>query len=260
MKSIKSNLSKDLKPLSRVVSLGAIKQIICKPWLALKLVRFFRQYIQYRKMEQDLCDQAKTLRIYPCLADNQPAQDVGSYFYQDCWAARQVFREHPRYMVDVGSTVLLVGILSQYTDCISVDVRPITANLDGLTATPGTALCLPFNDNEVPCLTTMCVLEHIGLGRYGDPINPNGTIEAVAEISRVIAPGGVVIYSVPVGRELLEFNANRRFSYQQARELFKSWEIVDTCILTPEPRAFESEEVLLSYKEPVACFCVRKPR
>ncbi len=138
-------------------------------------------------------------------------------------------------------------------------MRPITAHLDGLTTMPGTVLKLPFNDNEVPGLTTMCVLEHIGLGRYGDPINPNGTEDAVAEIARVIAPRGIVIYSVPVGRDLLEFNANRRFRYEKAKSLFKGWEIVDTCILAPDPVAIDLEETLLQLKDPVACFCVRKP-
>src|ERR1035437_931822 len=123
--------------------------------------------------------------------------------------------------VDVGSTVLLVGILSQFTRWHSVDIRPMQCELEGLECKDGSVLNLPYKDDEVPCLTTMCVLEHIGLGRYGDPINPTGTNDAASEIRRVVAPGGVVVYSVPVGlEEVLEFNANRRFTIQQALDLF----------------------------------------
>lgn len=259
MKSRTKLLSGLIENVRKAISLGSLLQIVLKPWLAFRLIWYIRQYVQYRTMEGNRSGQAKPLRIYPCLNDTQPKQNVGNYFYQDCWAAKNVFHEHPEYTVDVGSTVLLVGILSQFTPCISIDMRPITAHLDGLTTMPGTVLKLPFNDNEVPGLTTMCVLEHIGLGRYGDPINPNGTEDAVAEIARVIAPRGIVIYSVPVGRDLLEFNANRRFRYEKAKSLFKGWEIVDTCILAPDPVAIDLEETLLQLKDPVACFCVRKP-
>ncbi|MGD1083159.1 MAG: DUF268 domain-containing protein [Verrucomicrobiota bacterium] len=182
----------------------------------------------------------------------------GYYFYQDCWAARQVFRERPEWGVDVGSTVLLVGILSQFARWVSVDIRPIKSELKGLECVEGSVLTLPFKDNQVPCLTTMCVLEHIGLGRYGDPLNPTGTEDAAVEIARVIRPGGIVVYSVPVGsEEILEFNANRRFDYHQAAGLFKGWELVDSCVLTPTPVAYASAEMT---KDPVACFCFRKPK
>jgi SAM-dependent methyltransferase len=105
----------------------------------------------------------------------------------------------------------------------------------------------------------MCVLEHIGLGRYGDPLNPNGTEEAVREITRVLQPGGIVIFSVPVGREVLEFNAHRRFTHEQALNLFKGFTLVDSCILNPVPRRFESEEALKAMVDPVVCICCRKP-
>jgi hypothetical protein len=170
-----------------------------------------------------------------------------------------VFRENPVYLVDVGSTVLLVGILSQFTRCVSVDIRPIQSALDGLEVRQGTITQLPFQDNEVPCLSSMCVLEHIGLGRYGDLLNPNGTQDAVREIARVIKPGGIVIYSVPVGRVVNEFNANRRFSYEQASTFFQGWLLIDACILTPSPVPYVSDQSLSSLQDPVACFCVRKP-
>ncbi|BCM88570.1 hypothetical protein IAD21_00403 [Abditibacteriota bacterium] len=246
--------------MKKYLSLGSIKQIVTRPRLMLRVPRYLRQLRAYRRMELRKTGRLTPLRLYPCLNDDQETQSgYGYYFYQDCWAARQVFRENPLWMVDVGSTVLLVGILSQFAPCTSVDIRPIESNLEGLTVEAGSVLELPFKDGEVPLLTTMCVIEHIGLGRYGDPLNPTGTKDAVAEIARVIAPGGVVVYSVPVGREVNEFNANRRFRYAHAQQFFKGWEMVDSVLLTPHPEAFSSEQQVLALKEPVACFCMRKP-
>lgn len=245
---------------SKVISLGAVKQVLLNPKLIVRLPHFVQQLRKYRQMETELGLKASSVRLYPCLDDERKFQPAHNYyFYQDCWAARQVFREKPSYNVDVGSTVLLVGILSQFTKCFSVDIRPIEANLEGLNIVSGSVLDLPFKDNEVPCLTTMCVLEHIGLGRYGDPLNPIGTQDAIREIMRVIKPNGVVIYSVPVGINILEFNANRRFQYEKAATLFKGWEMVDSCVLTPSPTSYISDEMFMEIGDPVACFCMRKP-
>lgn len=183
----------------------------------------------------------------------------GFYFYQDCWAARQVFHEQPPFIVDVGSTVLLVGILSQFVDCISVDIRPIESRLDGLRTVAGSVLALPFRDGEVPCLTSMYVLEHIGLGRYGDPLSATGTEDAAKEIARVVRAGGVVVFSLPVGtRSVTEFNANRRFTYDEARSLFPDWLLVDECLLIPHPVSY-SLDTLQRALDPVLCLCLRKP-
>lgn len=246
--------------MRRYVSLGSIRQIALKPYLLARVPKYLGQLRAYRKLELQNTGRQTDLRFYPCLTDDLPFQQTHStYFYQDCWAARQVFSHKPNYLVDLGSTVLMVGILSQFTRCISVDIRPLQAGLKGLDAIQASIMHLPFKSDEVPCITTMCVLEHIGLGRYGDPINPEGTAEAVAEISRVVAPGGIVIYSVPVGRELNEFNAHRRFSYKHAASFFRSWELIDSCLLTPSIVPYTTEDDLLAFEDPVACFCYRKP-
>ena len=40
-------------------------------------------------------------------------------------------------------------------------------------------------------------LEHDGLGRYGDPVNPNGDLAALREIFLLVEPGGVLLLSFP---------------------------------------------------------------
>ncbi|HEY6231976.1 MAG TPA: DUF268 domain-containing protein [Pyrinomonadaceae bacterium] len=252
-----------MKTLTQVrsrVSLGSLAQIVFKPQLITRLPKYFSDLRSYRKLEFAATGKHAELRLYPCLQDDTHVQSAHSYyFYQDCWAAKQVFRERPAWLADLGSTLLLVGILSQFAKCISVDYRPMQVDLEGLSPVGGTLLNLPFRDNSVPCITTMCVLEHVGLGRYGDPLSPLGTREAVTEIARVIAPGGIVVYSVPAGRELNEFNAHRRFTYAQAAAFFSGWELIDSCVLTPSAVPFESEAALAETADPVVCFCFRKP-
>jgi hypothetical protein len=45
----------------------------------------------------------------------------------------------------------------------------------------------------------MHVVEHVGLGRYGDPIDANGDAQAIKELKCVLWPGGVLYFVVPTG-------------------------------------------------------------
>ncbi len=44
----------------------------------------------------------------------------------------------------------------------------------------------------------MHTIEHIGLGRYGDPLDAVGDQTALSELQRVVAPGGSLLIVVPV--------------------------------------------------------------
>ncbi len=111
----------------------------------------------------------------------------GHYFLQDLWAARHVYRRDVRQHTDVGSRV------------------------DGFIFRQGSITALPFPDASVGSLSCLHVIEHIGLGRYGDPIDPDGHLKAAAELSRVLRSGGQLLLGTPVGRERLCFDAHRIF-------------------------------------------------
>jgi predicted SAM-dependent methyltransferase len=89
----------------------------------------------------------------------------------------------------------------------------------------GNILALPFRDDAVPSLSCLHVAEHVGLGRYGDPLNPAGTRDAARELSRILAPGGSLYLSVPVGRSRVEFNAHRIHTPAQVIEMFPELEL-----------------------------------
>ena len=86
-----------------------------------------------------------------------------------------------------------------------MDIRPAELSLPGLTPREGSVLCLPYADNSLESLSCLHVVEHIGLGRYGDPIDPLGTMKALKELSRVVAKGGDLYFSLPGGEENRHF-------------------------------------------------------
>lgn len=165
--------------------------------------------------------------LYPVLIDKTDTTPVEpTYFFQDSWFAKQLFQNKPKKHVDVASNVKMLGIVSQFVPVVFVDIRPIELTLPGLTFVKGTILELPFKSNSVESLSSICVVEHIGLGRYGDPIDPHGSEKAITELRRVMKPDGHLYVTVPVdAQNRLYFNAHRAFTPEYFLSLFPDFDL-----------------------------------
>lgn len=158
---------------------------------------------------------------HPCLGDWTPATPFDAhYLYQGAWLARRIAACRPARHVDVGSSLLTLSVLSATTETLHLDYRPPALQLAGLQARAGDLLHLPFGDASLDSLSCLHVIEHVGLGRYGDPIDPDGSGKAAAELARVLAPRGRLYLSAPVGRERVCFNAHRVFAPEGLAGLF----------------------------------------
>lgn len=181
-----------------------------RPASVIRLPAFFRDFFRYRQRASD-----ETVRLrdtYPCVLDRTSHTPFDPhYFYQGAWLARKLAATSPEIHVDVGSSVLMIGVLSGQVPTVFVDYRPLAASLSGLVSVAADILALPFADESVESLSSLHVVEHIGLGRYGDTLNPEGTRSALAELARVLARGGRLYLSVPIGRSRVCFNAHRVF-------------------------------------------------
>ena len=229
--NIKSYLKKRAVVVALYGFLQAFKQFcLFKPLLLFKgLTRYFRDYTRFKNDKPNMHFVASHRYWYPCLADwttNTPLEPV--YFYQDAWAAGILFRNKPTHHYDVGSSIKTIGIISQFVPTTMIDIRPIEVHLDNLFFQKGSILALPFKDNSIESLSSLCVVEHIGLGRYGDPVDPWGSEKAVAELKRVLKPGGNLLFSAPVHEEnRIYFNAHRTFTREYIAELFCDFLLIE---------------------------------
>ena len=138
------------------------------------------------------------------------------YVFHTAWAARVVAQINPRQHVDVASSLFFVSSISAFIATKFIDFRPADLGLSGLTSAAGTLMNLPFESNSVESLSCMHVVEHVGLGRYGDPFDYDGDLKAIAELIRVLAVGGHLLFVVPIGGSpRIQFNAHRIYTYQQ---------------------------------------------
>jgi SAM-dependent methyltransferase len=122
---------------------------------------------------------------------------------------------------------MFVNLLSAILPVTFVDYRPLSARMEGLTNCSGDIRSLPFPDESIKSLSCLHVAEHIGLGRYGDPLNPQGTRQACAELQRVLAPGGNLYFALPVGKARVCFNAHRIHTPETIMEYFIGLELVE---------------------------------
>jgi len=54
-------------------------------------------------------------------------------------------------------------------------------------------------------------IEHTGLGRYGDALNPWGDLQTVARAWCATRPGGELLLGAPTGADALMWNAHRQY-------------------------------------------------
>uniref|UniRef100_A0A914LZB9 DUF268 domain-containing protein n=1 Tax=Meloidogyne incognita TaxID=6306 RepID=A0A914LZB9_MELIC len=54
-------------------------------------------------------------------------------------------------------------------------------------------------------------IEHSGLGRYGDPINPMGDIMEMQKLRCILKPRGIFFLGVPVGQDDVGYNCHRTY-------------------------------------------------
>lgn len=203
-------------------------------------IKFFKSFSGYYHFIKDLIvyrsfknrEKIQFSNLYPCIHDRTETTAFDShYFYQDIWAFEKILNSQVKSHVDIGSRIDLVGMLSTITKVKFVDIRPLLVQLKNFECVKGSILSLPFEDNSLHSISCLHVAEHIGLGRYGDELDSDGTVKACKELSRVLAFGGSLYFSLPVGKPRLCFNAHRVHTPEQIIDFFSDLKLVElSCI------------------------------
>lgn len=169
--------------------------------------------------------------LWPVIGEKYSnAGTVNNYFWQDLWAARLIHKNMPRVHHDIGSRLdgFIAHILCFGIPVKMIDIRPFPTEIEGLeTIVDDATFLTEFADHSIESLSALCSLEHFGLGRYGDPVDPEACFICFENIQCKLKQGGSFYISVPVGRERIEFNAHRIFYPETIIRCFLSMQLVD---------------------------------
>jgi len=154
------------------------------------------------------------IEVEPKLDDiHECAASLGEYFWQDLWVAKKIFELNPQRHIDVGSRI--DGFVAHVACCRSIDVfdlRPLNSQIPGVNFHQINILSLPDKWLGVAdCVTCLHTIEHFGLGRYGDKVDPEAWKDGFKNLSALLTAGGRLILSTPIGHERVKFNAHRIF-------------------------------------------------
>ena len=178
------------------------------------------------------------------------------YIYHPAWAARVLAETKPAKHIDISSSLSFSTLVSAWLPVDFYDFRPADLRLSNLTSQSVDLNRLPFSDNSVASLSCMHTVEHIGLGRYGDKIDPRGDLKAMAELARVLAPGGNLLLVVPVGQPRICFNAHRIYSFEQIISSFPTLALREfTLISEKEKTMIRPADPKLVKAERYGCGC-----
>jgi SAM-dependent methyltransferase len=113
---------------------------------------------------------------------------------------------------------------------VMIDVRPLaTYDTENLTFVCADATDLiGIKNSSIESLSALCSVEHFGLGRYGDTVDPIAYLKAFRSMERVLCEGGDLYISLPVdNHNHIVFNSDRVFMPQYVVDQFKSLDLVE---------------------------------
>jgi SAM-dependent methyltransferase len=211
-----------------------------------RLPTYLRDAVKYRKLNRRDSFRLRLGDAFPILTDMGDSAGItgGHYFHQDLWAARKIHERKPAAHLDIGSRIDgFVAHLLSFMPVTVVDIRPLTSTIANLTFFQDDATELAnLPTGSVDSLSTLHAAEHFGLGRYTDPIDPEGCFKLMSALARVLAPGGRLYFSVPVGRERVEFNAHRVFAPATILNSFRDLQLVSFSYVGDDGNLYEDND------------------
>ena len=122
-----------------------------------------------------------------------------------------------------------VAHVAAYREIEVFDIRPMSKTISNVKYIQADLMKNIKDDfkDYTDSLSSLHVIEHFGLGRYGDTMDAYGHIRALENIYLILKKGGTFYFSVPIGPQRIEFNAHRIFNLEYLSEiLFNKFNLV----------------------------------
>jgi hypothetical protein len=188
--------------------------------MSLKFIFFIPKYI-YQAL-RFLIKGGKINRLVPIdQSKDQAGQLMHHYFLQDVLVASYIYKQKPKRHIDIGSRIDgFVAHVASFRPIEIIDIRPLNINFKNISFIKSDITNENFS-NSIKCDSVSCLhaLEHFGLGRYGDKIDPNGHLKGIKNILNMLEKDGYAYISFPISTiDHVNFNSERVFRPMQIME------------------------------------------
>jgi hypothetical protein len=190
-----------------------------------------------------------SLQPFPCLDDNSGHGFDQHYIYHVAWALKKIREINPKSHTDISSSLHLSTCASAFYPTTYLDYRKPDLQLENLTV--GEIDLAAQSIEPVECLSCCHVVEHIGLGRYGDKIDNTGDLKAIENLK--LSAASHLLFVVPVGIPTVMFNAHRVYSPVYIRNLFPEFDC--EFYLIPNTRDYPYIAEIVELDIPYGCGC-----
>lgn len=186
---------------------------------------------RYQRMNQRSTFVIDEKYMWPVISDKYAlAGSISNYFWQDLWAAKKIVESGVKSHFDIGSRVdgFIAHLLAAGIDVTMIDIREFPGEIEHLHTVVDDATSLhQIVDESIESMSALCSLEHFGLGRYGDSVDPEACFKCFDNIQRKLKKGGRLYISLPVGKERVEFNAHRIFYANTVIQCFNTLTLLE---------------------------------
>ena len=148
-------------------------------------------------------------------------------------AAKLLLNAFQKYNI-TGKNVAVIGSTTPWVETIllnlgntvtTIEYNVPTSTVDGLK----TQSYWDFvkGDKKFDYIVTYSSIEHAGLGRYGDPLNPNEDIKAMETIRKHLSDEGLLFWACPLGLDNIFWNIHRQYGKIRLPLLFEGLEEIE---------------------------------
>jgi len=192
-------------------------------------------YPQFRKYLSGITSMHPLYGIPARLVGDASANPTEFFDHYDAfgyWVAKKISAKGERQSIlDIGSMKLMNAMLSASHDVTALVLADCCDRISTVKyIRHDVSDKLPFEDNIFDVFTSSVSLPLIGLGRYGDKLNPVCLPNLIEELDRVMKPGSCLLISMCLGRNVLNFNNGWFLDMPTIEKLFPHWRVADYLI------------------------------
>lgn len=147
----------------------------------------------------------------------------------------------------------VVGSITPWVEAILINMNNDVTTIEYNVPESQKIKCKSYDDfekttDEYDCVITFSSVEHSGLGRYGDPLDPDGDLKTMKSIHNNLKKDGLLFWGAPIGKDCVVWNAHRIYGPIRLSLLFESF--TELCWGKFDKKKL-FEQKLKSYKQPI---------